>query len=92
MVNGTPDYQMETLGTSATETDDSSQTADHRDQLYDEVLQIVHEAGQASVSMIQCRLRIGYNRAASIVEQMEREGIVAPADGTNPRELRTRHD
>jgi DNA segregation ATPase FtsK/SpoIIIE-like protein len=87
---GTPDYQLEILDTSATETDDSSQTADQRDQLYDEALQIVLEAGQASISMIQRRLRIGYNRAARIVEQMEREGIVAPADGARPRELRTR--
>jgi S-DNA-T family DNA segregation ATPase FtsK/SpoIIIE len=87
---GTPDYQLEILDTSATETHDSSQNADQRDQLYDEALQIVLEAGQASISMIQRRLRIGYNRAARIVEQMEREGIVAPADGARPRELRTR--
>ena len=53
---------------------------------------IVLDTNQASISMIQRRLRIGYNRAARIVEQMEREGIVAPADGARPRELRTRPD
>ena len=51
---------------------------------------IVMETGQASISMIQRRLRIGYNRAARMVEQMEREGIVMPADGARPREVRMR--
>jgi len=43
---------------------------------------------QASISMIQRRLRIGYNRAARIIERMEQEGIVGPSDGTSrPREV-----
>ena len=48
------------------------------------------ETGQASISMIQRRLRIGYNRAARMVEEMEREGLVMPADGARPREVRMR--
>ena len=87
---GAPDYQMEILETSATDAEDRSHSADQRDQLYDEALRIVLETGQASVSMIQRRLRIGYNRSARIVEQMEREGIVTAADGARPRELRAR--
>ncbi|MBV9500563.1 MAG: DNA translocase FtsK [Acidobacteriaceae bacterium] len=87
---GPPDYQLEILDTSATGTHDSSQANEQRDPLYDEALQIVLEAGQGSISMLQRRLRIGYNRAARIVEQMEQEGIVAPADGARPRELRAR--
>ncbi|MGO8803554.1 DNA translocase FtsK, partial [Candidatus Binatus sp.] len=51
-------------------------------------VRIVMETNQASISMIQRRLRIGYNRAARMVEQMEREGIVMPADGAKPREVR----
>ena len=61
-----------------------------RDENYDEAVNIVMETGQASISMIQRRLRIGYNRAARMVEQMEREGIVVPPDGARPREVRLR--
>jgi len=82
---GAPDYQLEILESSSGADD---RNTEQRDQLYDEALRIVLEAGQASISMIQRRLRIGYNRSARIVEQMEREGILAPADGTRPRELR----
>ena len=62
-----------------------------RDELYDEAVRIVIETNQASISMIQRRLRIGYNRAARMVEQMEREGLVTPADGMRPREVRSRN-
>lgn len=61
-----------------------------RDALYDDAVRIVTETGQASISMIQRRLRIGYNRAARMVEEMERDGLVLPADGARPRELRIR--
>jgi DNA segregation ATPase FtsK/SpoIIIE-like protein len=57
------------------------------DEVYDHAVQIVTEAGKASTSMIQRRLKIGYNRAARIVEMMEREGVVGPADGARPREV-----
>jgi S-DNA-T family DNA segregation ATPase FtsK/SpoIIIE len=58
------------------------------DPQYDAALALVAEAKQASISMIQRRLRIGYNRAARIIERMEREGVVGPSDGTSkPREV-----
>ena len=58
-----------------------------RDEMYDQAVAIVAESRQASISMIQRRLRIGYNRAARLVETMEKEGIVGPADGAKPREV-----
>jgi DNA segregation ATPase FtsK/SpoIIIE, S-DNA-T family len=89
---GAPDYQMKILETSATDAEDRAHRGDQRVQLYDEALRIVLETGQASVSLIQRRLRIGYNRSARIVEQMERAGLVMPAAGARPRELRARPD
>jgi DNA segregation ATPase FtsK/SpoIIIE, S-DNA-T family len=87
---GSPDYQMDILETNTQRDDEQSRGGDERDELYDQALQIVLESGQASISMIQRRLRIGYNRSARIVEQMEREGIVMPPDGARPREVRLR--
>ncbi len=57
------------------------------DEKYDEAVAFVARTGQASVSLIQRKFRIGYNRAARIVEQMEEEGIVGPSDGVKPREV-----
>ncbi|MCB0324664.1 MAG: cell division protein FtsK, partial [Bdellovibrionales bacterium] len=59
--------------------------AEDYDQFYDQAVQLVLEKGQASTSMVQRAFRIGYNRAARILETMEREGIVGPADGAKPR-------
>ncbi|MBR5645349.1 MAG: hypothetical protein IKX23_01760 [Treponema sp.] len=57
------------------------------DPLYDQALEIVVQAGKASASYIQRRLKIGYNRAARLVEEMEERGIVGPANGSKPREI-----
>ena len=57
------------------------------DEKYDEAVAIVTETGQASISMVQRRLRVGYNRAARMIEMMEKEGVVGPADGSRPREV-----
>ncbi len=60
---------------------------DFSDDMYDQAVALVAETRQASISMIQRRLRIGYNRAARMIERMEREGVVGPADGARPREV-----
>jgi len=62
------------------------------DTRYDEAVALVSEAGQASISMVQRRLRVGYNRAARMIEKMEKEGIVGPPDGAKPREVIVRGD
>ncbi len=64
-----------------------SMFSDGDDPLYDQALDIVIQAGKASASYIQRRLKIGYNRAARLVEEMEERGIVGPANGSKPREI-----
>lgn len=69
---------------------DSSQARkddDGYDEKYDEAVALVGELGQASISLVQRYMKIGYNRAARIIEQMEREGIVGPSDGAKPRKV-----
>ena len=60
------------------------------DEKYDEAVALVTKNRQASISMIQRHLRIGYNRAARIIETMEQEGLVGPSDGAKPREVLAR--
>ena len=77
----------------AESSDDGSEAADgEHDPKYDEAVALVTESGQASISMVQRRLRVGYNRAARMIEIMEKEGIVGPADGSKPREILVRRD
>jgi len=57
------------------------------DELYRQAVEMVVQSRQASISMIQRRLRVGFNRAARMIERMEREGIVGAMDGTRPREV-----
>jgi len=69
--------------------DEGGKTVDEedKDSVYDEAVAIVAEAQACSISMIQRKLRIGYNRSARIVEIMEKEGVVSPANGSNKREV-----
>ena len=62
------------------------------DEKYTEAVKLVTTTGQASISMIQRRLRVGYNRAARMIELMEKEGIIGPADGVKPRKVFSRGD
>jgi S-DNA-T family DNA segregation ATPase FtsK/SpoIIIE len=60
---------------------------DYDDPKYEEAVNYVIQTGQASVSALQRRFKIGYNRAARLIERMEKEGIVGPSDGVRPREV-----
>ena len=55
--------------------------------MFNEAVEVILESGQASVSMLQRRLRLGYARAARLVDQMESRGIVGPFEGAKPRAL-----
>jgi len=57
------------------------------DDMYKDALRVVVESGKASTSLLQRRLRIGYARAARIIEEMEDQGVIGPADGSRPREV-----
>ncbi|MDT2045850.1 DNA translocase FtsK [Priestia flexa] len=73
-------YQEEMIPTDAPE-----QVEEVADELYDEAVQLVAEMQTASVSMLQRRFRIGYNRAARLIDAMEERGVVGPYEGSKPR-------
>lgn len=87
---GEPDYldeEMFTEDDEETARDLFGEPMDDDDPLYDQALEIVVQEGKASASYLQRRLKIGYNRAARLVEEMEERGIVGPANGSKPREV-----
>jgi S-DNA-T family DNA segregation ATPase FtsK/SpoIIIE len=81
----TPEYEPGIMEMQVQEQEDEDQG--ERDEKWDEALALVAETRNASISMLQRRLRIGYNRAARIIESMEREGLVGPSDGLKAREV-----
>ncbi|MDR2543515.1 MAG: DNA translocase FtsK [Treponema sp.] len=85
---GAPDYIDEEIFYEEEE-DDSSMSlfSDGGDPLYEKALEIVMQQGKASASFIQRRLKIGFNRAARLIDEMEHNGVVGPAQGSKPREL-----
>ncbi len=65
----------------------SANDGEENDPMFDDAVRLVFEFGKASTSLLQRRLRIGYGRAAHLIDLMERDGLVGPADGSRPREL-----
>lgn len=83
---GAPEYNRDI--TKMEESEDSRELEDEKDDLYYEALKIIKETRQVSISMLQRKLKIGYNRAARIVEIMEKEGLVGPQEvAGKPREV-----
>lgn len=70
--------------------DERGKSGEEFDEKYDEAVELVTDLGQASISLVQRYMKIGYNRAARIIEQMEAEGIVGPSDGVKPRKVLAR--
>jgi DNA segregation ATPase FtsK/SpoIIIE, S-DNA-T family len=83
---GSADYDESVLQLAEDENGGDNSEEEY-DQFYDQAVAVVKETRQASISMLQRRLRVGYNRAARMIEMMERDGIVGPSDGSRPREV-----
>jgi S-DNA-T family DNA segregation ATPase FtsK/SpoIIIE len=83
---GRPNYRTDILEAKK-ETEAAAAADEDYDEMYDQAVAIVTETQQASISMIQRRLRVGYNRAARMIEVMERDRVIGPADGAKPREV-----
>jgi len=77
-------YQEELVPQVEEQTEEQNEFAD---ELYDQAVQIVLEAKQASVSLLQRRMRVGYTRAARLIDSMEAKGVVGPYEGSKPREV-----
>lgn len=82
-----PDYEDRFLAAPAEDADVNDDDPDFDDPAYEDAIRIVLEMGKASTSILQRRLRLGYGRAARILDVMEREGIIGPPDGSRPREV-----
>jgi len=83
---GAPNFD-ETLIRMRDEAEAKEARDEDTDEMYDRAIAIVAETRNASISYIQRRLKVGYNRAARMIEQMEVEGIVGPQEGTKPRDV-----
>ncbi|MDO5732696.1 MAG: DNA translocase FtsK [Eubacteriales bacterium] len=70
-----------------TGTEESSVASEDRDELYNEAIETIFEAGSASASVLQRRLMVGYPRASRLIDQLEKDGIVGPFEGSKPRKL-----
>jgi S-DNA-T family DNA segregation ATPase FtsK/SpoIIIE len=85
-----PDYDQSFL-IAPPETDgeapDNDPAPGEQDPMYEEAIRVVLEMGKASTSTLQRRLRLGYGRAARILDMMHRDGIIGPPDGSRPREV-----
>ena len=81
-----PDYDS-TILTEFARDEEMEEDEIELDEKYDKALELVMQTGQASISMLQRKLRVGYNRAARMIESMEKEGVVGPSDGVKPREV-----
>ena len=84
---GTPTYDTRILHVVRGDADHLIAEDGEKDELYDKAVETVLQSGQASASHLQRRLKLGYARAARIIDQMEGEGLIGPSEGSKPREI-----
>ncbi|HIT37295.1 MAG TPA: DNA translocase FtsK [Candidatus Onthousia faecipullorum] len=77
---------------SASQKEDMAQVEEYDDPLYNEIVEFVIETQKASASLLQRRFKLGYNRAARIIDLLEERGIIGPANGSKPREVLVKLD
>jgi S-DNA-T family DNA segregation ATPase FtsK/SpoIIIE len=83
-----PQYALDLLeGEDDADGEGGGDDDEYDDVMYDQAVRLVTESRQASISWVQRRLRVGYNRAARMIERMEREGVVSQSEGGRPREV-----
>lgn len=86
----TPNYENEIIEQVNSYNDNN--ISEETDELFQDALKLVVDAGQASISMLQRRLRIGYSRAARLIDDMEAQGFVGPHEGSKPRQVLIDHE
>lgn len=86
---GQPHYD-ETILSFQPEASNGEKKEEDFDEKYDEAVELVTELGHASISLVQRYMKVGYNRAARMIERMEAEGVVGPSDGVKPRKVLAR--
>ncbi len=84
---GIPDYDERIVSVLKATSDHFDGDMGEKDELYEKAVELVLNSGQASVSYLQRRMKLGYARAARIVDQMEQEGILGGSEGSKPREI-----
>lgn len=82
-----PDYRETILNTTKNQERDVEETEEEEDELFDDAVDTIINNNQASISILQRKLRIGYTRAARLIDLMEKKGMVGPYDGRNPRKI-----
>jgi S-DNA-T family DNA segregation ATPase FtsK/SpoIIIE len=90
VINNVNAYELpgkKSKGSSDDEDGDDEYSERHYDALLKDAAEVVYETGQASISMVQRRLRVGYARAARLVDEMEELGIVSQSVGSKPRDI-----
>jgi S-DNA-T family DNA segregation ATPase FtsK/SpoIIIE len=84
---GTPTYDEKIVRALKSEPGFEWEDTGEKDELYEKAVELILVTGQASASYLQRKLKLGYARAARIIDQMEQEGIVGPSEGSKPREF-----